>query len=550
MKSILCILFVCVLSTLAFAQTVTVDAANASPNNTSTFNSLQMAIKSFQASGGAVASTDGAGVGVNHGNVAADIINVVAGTTLDEWVVADAQSGGTGSDQVVLDSDLTIQGSGGQAVIALQMNSAAASGATVFSDCGFCWRQDVNLTLKDLALIPSLTNKPTDDGVFFRSTTNQVNTTVTIDNVVVTANNGSGAPVTLTGLDSPDTTGATSFGDDGLLVVSRTEGGSIAVNATHLVVALFNPSSSSGRDGVMVFMNGTTSDIVNATLNLGAGCVISNCLRFGIQNPYGGYVNIQGTDAEPVILAKCGGDAIWNSSDVEGTTQATIAEVNHCIISECGGGIKEQETGGRGFIKSVKNTIIAHCKAPGIEFYAKGALPPTGGVTSSVSIENVTVLDCGYDMAAPGANYDFRAAGIASPTYTASSVVYQSNRNVDILNTIVSGPSTGLITGLYNSSTGAYTIDYSALPTGGIWNEGLAAATGGAATITVGANVLSASPIYVASAAADFASADFADVRNPAYGGAAQAGTDLAGGADYIGDYTPPLSASTWEMYQ
>ena len=74
-------LLLCISS--AMAQTVTVDAANGSPNNTDTFNSIQMAIHSFQASGAVAASTDGSGVGVNHGNAAADVINILTSAVPD-----------------------------------------------------------------------------------------------------------------------------------------------------------------------------------------------------------------------------------------------------------------------------------------------------------------------------------------------------------------------------------------------------------------------------------------------------------------------------------
>jgi len=218
---------------------------------------------------------------------------------------------------------------------------------------------------------------------------------------------------------------------------------------------------------------------------------------------------------------------------------------NAIFVNINGSAVKEQETDGRGFIKSVKNSIIANCTAPGIEFYADGALPTdTGlGVTDTVAIENVTLYNCGYGQLDPGTSYDFRFACIASPTYTGPE---KSNRNVNIKNSILAG---GGVTGIYNSSAGTYTVDYSALVTSHTFGEALGAATAGPSTITVGANVINASPIF--SQIADFTDSAYFDVRNPDFGGAAEGGADLAGGADFIGDYVPPASAqSFWALYE
>ena len=384
---------------------------------------------------------------------------------------------------------------------------------------------------------------------------------VTVDNIVVTANDGANAPLTTTGLETEADAFAllqganvVGYGDDGVYVVSRTEGGSITFNATNMVISCYNTSFTTdpdrtgelANDGIMVFMSGATNDIINGFLNLGEGCVISNTPRFGIQNPYGGKVTINGSDTKPVILANIHGDGIWNSSDSTGPTQPTICLVNNCIINNCdNGGIKEQETNGRGFIESVTNTIIANCKAPGIEFYASGTRP--AGVSETATINNVTVHNCGYDMADPGANYDFRAAGIASPAYQTTN---KSNRNVNITRTIISGLA---LTGLYNSSDGTYDIDCSSLVTEYMsgYNYALGTTTSGPSTITVGTSVINLNPIYVTYGVDDFASADFMDVDNPAFAGKGCSGIDLAGGADFIGGWTPPLAVrNTWMLYQ
>lgn len=549
MKKIALLTMFSLLATFSFAQTVTVDASNPSPNNTTVFNSIQMAIHSFQASGTTTAASPG-GVGVNQGNPAPDIINVLATSVVDEYIVIDSNGNPGNDDFIVLNEPLTIQGSGGAAIIALRQYTGASNqgtGANGFQDCGFCWRQDVNLTLKDLIFIPSKTNTPTDDAMNFRATANATNPIITMENIVLTANNGSNGPVTITGLDTPNMTGATGFGDDGIVFLSRTEGGSMTLNATNLIISSFSTNAvGTANDGLLAWMSGTTQDFVNCFVNLGPGCIISNINRFGIQNPYGGYINIQGSKEKPVIINNCGSDGIWNYSDTVAPTQPTICEVNYCIVNNCGNsGIKEQETAGRGFIKSIKNTIIANCKAPGIALFAFGTRPT--GVTDTVEIDNVTMHNCGYSST--------WSYGIAAPVYTSGGTEYKTNRNANITNTIVSGAG---LTGIFNSSTGTFSVDYSALVTESMagYEYALANATGGSGTINVGANVINSNPRYVTYAIGDFASSSFMDVTNSAFAGKGTGGSDLAGGADYVGGWPPPPTPTplavnnTWSIYK
>ena len=344
-------------------------------------------------------------------------------------------------------------------------------------------------------------------------------------------------PVTTTGLDVPDLSAATGFGDDGVYVVSVTAGGSITMNATNFIVSSFNTSfnmdpertDEGNNDGLMVYMTGATNDIINAFLNLGEGCVISNTPRFGIQNPYGGAVTIAGAADNRVIFNNIHSDAIWCYSDSSGVTQATTLSVDECVINNVDGtACKEQETAGRGFVTSVTNTIITNCGGPAIELYSSGTEAPT--MTSrDVVISNVTIDNCGFD-ADPGTDYDLRACGIGSPTYQSTNA---SDRNVDISDTIISGCNTGI----YNSGTGTYTVDYVGL-------YALTAQTGG--TVTLGSNVITENPAFYDDSASLFASANYYDVTNRNYQGAGSGGSDLVGGAAFM----LLTSANSWSIYQ
>jgi hypothetical protein len=517
------------------AQTVTVDASNGSPNNTTTFNSLQLAIQSFQNSGSTTAASPG-GVGVNSGNAAANVINVVAGTPVDENVSINAES--TGVDQSVHSEAITIQGSGGRGVVALQSNAAAA--LTVY---GFTWRTDSNLTVNNMAFIPSATNTPSSAMIELFATTHSANTAISFNDVVVTSNDGSGAPLTLDGQGVPDYTGAVTMPTDGdaIRVISREEGGSITLNLDHVIISAY--CQTGNGDGVIAFASGTTTDIINCFVNVGPGCVFSNVSRFGIQNDYGPNVVINGTHDEPVIFNNIGADAIWCLGDTTAPTQAAVFSANHAIFNNVGGSaIKEQETGARGFVNTIRNTIIANAAGGGISLYADGALPPGGLASAEVTVDHVTVHNCGNPT--PPASYDDISGQIAAPTYTGGTL---SNRNVRIVDTILSGSTAGL-SGLYNAGTGTMNIGNSAIVTAG--GNALTTATGGTGTINQTA-VINDAVVYKNTT--DPFSPDFFDVvvivgDGSPYRTAGSGGGALTGGADLY--EFAQTSVGAWNLYR
>jgi len=536
MKSVACTVFVFLLVFLpaveAIGQTVMVDAGLGSVDRVTTFTSIQEAIGSF-ASGG-----------VNSGSAAVDVINVATGAVVDDILIADAEATGAASDALVLSEPLTIQGDGGMATIALQMSDLGSTG----DDCGLFWRQGTDLVLRDLIFIPSSTHSPTDDALYFRQKGDGGNVTITIENVVITSATHN-APVTLTGLDRPDLAGlqAVTFGGGGIYVVSRSEGGTITLNAQDFVVSSF--CAGGANDGLTAYMAGPTQDILNCRVNLGPGCVISNGPRFGIQVSYGSHVRAYGADDAPILIANVEADGVWLNSDSNSPTQASVFECGHLIVAGCGaGGIKEQETRGRGFIKSVTHTILAYCDCPGLEFYAAGTLSSTGGVADAVTIEHVTIHQCGTAPTAAG--YDFREAAVACPTYNST---YKTNRDLVISDAIISGTNVGV----YNSSDGVISIDYSALVTqnlggGHTYSLALPTLAAGTSVINLGAGVISDNPHYTAFGEADFALASFLNVENEAFAGKGSDGSDLSGGADHISGFTPPTTTGLvdWAGYR
>ncbi len=517
------------------AQTVTVDASLVMPDGVTTFNSLQTALESFQADGHS-------GPGVNHGQGAADVIEVIAtGGVVDEPIIADRQ--GLGQDRVELDEDLTIRGAGGMAVIALQQSSLGS----IANDCGLFFRQDVNLRLENLAFIPSRNQTPTDDGLYFRSSTQSSTSTITLRNVVITSNDGADQPVTLTGLDRPDLAGATGFGDDALYLVSQKDGGRITLDAENLVISAFS-TQQSFNDALVVFMGGAVQDVINAFVRLGPGCVITHVPRFGIQNSFGGSVQLAGTKTDPVILAHIGGDGIWCFSDNDGPTQASVLEVEGAIIHDCSGaGIREEEEKGRGFINSVSASLISQCGGPGIALFANGQVPDN--YSTALGIQKVTFHNCGFN-ANPGSDYDFLAGAVVAPLFRNSN---RSNRNVLIKDCIITGKG---LTGLYNSGFGRFVVENTALvnyaPADPAHDYELAQTVDGSGTIDLEPTVYYVSPHYSSFGTGDYLQDAYLDVENDYYIDRASDGGPLVGGADFAGGIHigDPTGLDDWMNYR
>lgn len=147
-KITLACLSACVLAAgLGSAQTVTVDNTLATPDNVTTFSSLMAAIHSFQASGSVTTATTAGGVGVNHGNAAPNIINVVStGTAYNELVRIDERT--TQGAQSIHDEAFTISGqddpTNGLPVILCKDALADTDGFEI--------RTDVDFTIENLII--------------------------------------------------------------------------------------------------------------------------------------------------------------------------------------------------------------------------------------------------------------------------------------------------------------------------------------------------------------------------------------------------------------
>ncbi|NUP88778.1 MAG: hypothetical protein HUU25_03025 [Candidatus Sumerlaeia bacterium] len=266
--------------------------------------SLSLAVPGAWAQTVAVPSdfaTVGAAVASVLANPAApDVINVSPGTYLETSgvaVVADS----------VEDTNITIQGTDPANRPILVLSPLAGQPSTTLNGRGMVLsvtdyagagnENDVTFTLNNVVLLPAVGGAP--NRAFYSNNNSaglSANAVMNINarNVLISANNGSNAPVSTTGLTQGSLAGGQAFTDDGFYV----QGVTGTVNVDHLVsthLAGANP------DGLVFFPDNV------ATINIGPGCVFSYTDRIGIQIAQdGATVNINGTKSEPVIITGTG----------------------------------------------------------------------------------------------------------------------------------------------------------------------------------------------------------------------------------------------------
>lgn len=260
--------------------------------------------------------------------------------------------------------------------------------------------------------------------IFRAATTPAGEFTISFEDCVFTANNGSNAPVTTTGQDDPDMNDPSVIklaeGGDGMFILSRAERGDLVTNFTNTIVASFGQGTNA--DGIIGFMNGTAGDFINCVMNINEGCVFANITGRGIQNPYGGYVNVQGTETNPVVFRNIAGtSAIWMISDSD--IQPTATKIDYANFYNLTG-TAVQETAGfpRGFIADVTNSKFGPSAGDAMGYSSAGAVPPNGEAASTQIIDNCVFHNTG-------------SGSLPSQIYTFANF----NRTLNVTNSIFTG---------------------------------------------------------------------------------------------------------------
>lgn len=382
---------------LAGAQTVTV-AKSGTPN----FNTVQAAIASF----------------TPDPNPSQDnVIQITDASVYDEAITIDVSLTleGTGSSRPVLAVQTNPVGDGNDG---LNINGTA-----------------LTVVLRNLIIIPSRTATPADDGIRITGTSSDVN--LTIDNVLVTANNGADAPVSIDGLTPVDLTGATTFGDDGMFL-----------SGTNSVVSMVDTvvTHNQALQGGTTAGDGLVCSGVALSYNLGDGCVFSYNGRLGIQGNGSFRINAP-TDRVLVIGngTKTGAFAgIWFAGVGAGASPERVLDgvnvLNNTDPADTaqGWGIEQQNGGDIPF--TLRNAIVAGNQAQGL-------LVGSVGTAGLITIEDVTFADNGS------------AEIQTDPAHTG---------NITITDTIIAGNGTSNATNVVqHNGTGVINISNSALVTAG-----------------------------------------------------------------------------------
>jgi hypothetical protein len=563
------------MGTFALAQTVTVDNTNASPDNTTTFNSIMMALHSFQASGKITDSTDGTGKGKNHGNAAPNLIRVIAtGIPYDEVLRVDERA--TSSEQNIQDEAFTIEG------IASGSNSKpivrAKDDGTNDSD-GFEIRTDVNFEIYNMIFTLDPAFPDTGTGVrvvtIDRLTpTTGVSSTFKFQNCVFTGHDAAGNPL-VTNKDEAFVDRTADF--------TPTAGG-----VTGRTVAFF-PDKNEGMIGTFkdcVFYRSTNltasrhallwcyfagtgvsadtqwTEEVGVTVD---GCVFMYGPGNAIESQSGGnnvnaskqFINIIGENAReggiaegrPTVIGVMGNTEIpangsgiyviepnitnspngamsgtWNNLWIFGTTGIAIRDAS--------GG-----TGGTFYWNLSDSLIFNNNLTSGGTAVQTGWRTITTPHPSSVSFDNVTVIG-GSSLASPSEGTAFSFLGGSN------------NEPVSIsMNNIVVGKSLSATTGIVavrNAGPSAVTVTDSAFIGSGLFAIGAAAATVNSGTGTLDAtNILTSDPKFVAYL--DPLDKKFFSPAAPEYMAAGTGAIPIDGGRVWL---PPPTGASKWSQYE
>ena len=549
-----------------FAQTVTVDNTDSSPDNVSTFDSIMMALHSFQSEGAVVASTDGSGVGVNNGNSIPNVIEIVGtGTVYDEIVRIDERSASGG--YCVLNEDLVIKGIAG----AEDKPIVAPNDDGGNDDDAFEIRTDVNLEIRNIVFMwdPDYPDGSTY-GVYLMTldllnTTSGSPSTMLVKDCVFTGADASGQPL-VTNKDEALINRISDYvppagGEPGrTLGIFPDQDEGLIATVEDCVFSHASQLDSSRAAQILVFFGGIGS---SWTEEVGAdikSCIISFNAGPGVEMQSGGnsndaalqYVNITGTGAkaggiasgEPTIIYNQGNASLPGNGaglfmfDSSNDTAFTADLNNVWMINLTGRAIQGNVMGGgdNGFWSLDDSLILNTNTQSGTSAIMSGWRSVTPTAPSTLSITDSTIISGNSSTEDDGAviNLLGDTAMDNALTLNMDNVILGKSRTAaGTLNGILNeGPVTVNVTDSVIIESGSFAIDgTSALNTGtGAINQ---------------TNVLNVDPqlkYFV-----PMNDVEYYAVMNQSLAAAQSGGEDLDGGR-IIG--TPPTNAHNWNMYE
>ncbi|MBX3729285.1 MAG: hypothetical protein KF858_08890 [Candidatus Sumerlaeia bacterium] len=389
---------------------------------------------------------------------------------------------------------LTIEGTGtNRPILALQAGPTQATGDTLSDGLVVQLPAAGSVTLRNLILIPSATNTPLDDLLRTAGT----DLTITLDNLLITSNNGANAPVTTDGLSAANMTGAIQTGDDGIFLAGTNTIGTL----TNVVVS-HHQNTGTGRDGIVC------SAVINS-VTIGDGCVFSYNGRLGIQAHGAQSFVINAPNDRVIVKGNAGFAGVWFAG-----AQAATRSINGLIsVNNTGFGLEHQS---RGAIEATLSNMI---------------LANNGGlnmVVGEVGTGNTVITD---STISNGATNAMRINAAAAGDVTVTNSIFGG-----------SGTGTGIIEHL---GTGTLTLNNCAVVTAGL-NRLADPPTGGTGTI-VQNSVINADPGFLQISNETLES--FFQVTSAAYETAGTAGSNLKGGGTFGIPEVPASADSNWLLY-
>lgn len=407
---------------------------------------------------------------------------------------------------------VTIEGTGAsRPVLTARINPAG--------DANDGLRVDVagDVTLRNLIIIPSTTTPPTDDLV----RTGPTGVNITLENVLITSNNGTNAPVSTDGLSPASMVGAVTNGDDGAFIAGT---GTTAVLTNVVITHIQN--ASAGDDGIVC-------SAAAASFTINDGCVFSYNGRLGIQAAGSTSFVINAPTTRVKVIGNQGFAGIWFAGGQSTTRSLNGVDVldNVSVTANQGWGI-ELQNGNPATPNVLSNAIISGNGGQGLIIGDTASIAP-GTVTTNIS--NVTIArNVNGAISIP--------VGAAAPVAPAVAAIH----TVNITDSILAGNGGASVTdNIRNDNVGSsVTISNSAVVLAGpqaLNGSGI----GGSVAITL-TNVINADPMFLGTT--DFTLSNFYDVGNSAYATAGTGSTPLTGGAQY--DPLPPVSmaSDTWSL--
>lgn len=450
--------------------------------------------------------------------------------------VINITGGGPYTESFVIDSSVSINGDSFTPTIITPGTSGGPDGSldnrgiSITTTAG-----DVDVTLQNLTIIPQNGSSVTR-AIFSNNNTGSVsadNMTITLQNVLVTGNDGSDNPVTTDGLTQNIDAAHTYYTDDLVFFTGLVT----TANVNNCIISHgLGQGGATTPDGIVFFPDSGAN-----TLNIGEGTVVSYTGRIGIQVASDeSSLNVNGTAMNPVYILETGlaGNSPINGVTISGnnfngglalfhdnnSNTSTAYDLNYLTIS--GGphaGIDGAFVDAADSFPSITadHLIITNMGGDGMSF--------GDDINEAMSFTNSTIAGNGNFPVALGVG-----DGTSDATIDFTNVIIAGNGSTDATNTVFATAGTDLTVnfndcGLVTNGTFALDAPFT--------NEG---------TTTFNENtVINDDPIFanISNPTTD----NFIDISGAAYQGAAGGGGDIVG----AGEFLPPSSSdNATNLYQ